>query len=111
MKKHLLFFLLGCALTALAFRVHVPSVHAQVSSPSYGCETGAGGASYSGDCTQYIVAISSARLGGGVWVYQVQSNPVDIASLDEVLTQTNYGSAQYFKPSSSSTFTLAVTQP
>lgn len=88
-----------------------------ISSPSYSLpSTGSGGPAVA-DGAQYLVQTSSARLGGGTWVYQLQS-PVDVSAVDGngnpifTLIQTGDGAIQCDKPApSTGTLTISITQP
>lgn len=84
-------------------------------SPSYVCTFGNGGAYGTAPCVQYIVEVSTARLGGGVFIYQVTGNPVDVSQLSQVTAAAGTvagTSVQELLPNNAGgTFTLAVTRP
>ena len=93
-------------------------VHAapmQVASPSYPCPSfGNGGMGSVSPCTQYIVEVSPARLGGGAFIYQVQDTPYDV-SADNVLTvaggSIDSTNVQLYLPGSTNTFTISLSKP
>lgn len=107
----LLFGLLGWISPLLTFA----PVHAQATSPSYVCPFGNGGTANTSPCTQYIVEVSTARIGGGVFIYQVTDNPVDVSTLNEVTaaagTISGTSVQEPLPNNGGGTFTLAVTQP
>ena len=118
MQRTLIAFLAGMGLVAICFSPH-PHVNAalpmQIPSPAYTCQFGNGGTSNIYPCAQYIVEVSPARLGGGVMIYQVTDTPFPVngANVSTVAGGTlSATSVQALVPASStSTFTLAVSQP
>lgn len=114
MKVYVLFLLAVVAVAVCGLTALNHPVHAQSPAPNYVCTFGNGGIGNTSPCTQYIVNVSSARLGGGVFVYQVQSSPVDVSTMS-VLTGTagtiSATSVQEPTPNNASTFTLSVVQP
>jgi hypothetical protein len=110
-------FVVGLALGICAQGSHAINLHpVQVESPAYTCQFGNGGTSNAFPCAQYIVEVSTQRLGGGgVIVYQVTSSPFDVRG-SNISTVAGGGisgtSVQALLPNSTTnTFTLAVSQP
>lgn len=95
---------------------HPSAVHAQATSPAYTCPFGNGGVGSTYPCVQYIVEISTARLGGGINVFLVKSNPVDVSTLDEVMATTGSLSSgasvqEPLPDNQGGTFTISVSKP
>lgn len=94
----------------------IDTVYAQMNSPDYTCQTGNDGMTQASPCAEYIVLVNTSRsTGRGFNVYQINSNPVDIRTLDftEVAASTLSGlSVQAFQPGSTvNTFTLSLGTP
>jgi len=124
MKSYLQSFALCFVLLSIGFmmgtsgHLRAAPVHAQLSTPSYGCNIGNGGSNYSAYCTQYIVEVSTQRGVSGFSIYQMQSDPYDVEANAATAPMVGSGSltsgaaVQVFLPDSSTqTFTLSASQP
>jgi len=108
---------LVCALLAAACigRATVTPVHAYDPSPSYVCGFGPGGNNSTSPCVQYIVEVSTARLGGGAIIYQVTDNPFPVDGSNILLvaaSQIQDTHTQQPLPNNlGDTFTIAISKP
>jgi hypothetical protein len=120
MRKNVIIAALLLLLIGLAVIGHrdapPTTVHAQLSSPAYVCNEGPAGANNGYPCAQYIVAVAPQRLGGGIFIYQIQDQQVDVRTLNAPLVTSgsvNDGaSIQVLQPGSDTkTVTITVGNP
>lgn len=86
-------------------------VHAQISSPSYSCFDG--NDLYVSPCVQYVIEFSPARLGGGAWIYQMQT-PFDLNGNTnaQIVASGSTASVQALQPNSqTNTITVSIDKP
>jgi hypothetical protein len=83
--------------------------------PAYVCGFGPGGNNSTSPCTQYIVEVSTARLGGGAIIYQVTESPfaVDGANIRLVAASqiSDTHTQQPLPNNNGDTFTIAISKP
>lgn len=74
MKNLVIGIFLGAALmfSTMSLTTHAQKVSAQISSPSYTSDCGWEANQTCAPSVQYVIVMSSARLGGGAWIYQMQ---------------------------------------
>lgn len=87
-----------------------------ISSPTYTSDSGNGGENAVSPACQYLVVVSPARLGGGVFVYQMQQPlPINGNPNAQLVASGGFAhgaSVQAFQPGSTEeTVTLEVSEP
>lgn len=98
----------------MAGAMPMPVSAIQQTSPSYNCNVGNGGSDPVADCVQYIVEVSSQRLGGGTYIYQVTSSPfaVNTGNISMVASGgVGNASTQQLIPNQTNTMTISVSKP